>query len=329
MKIGLISDAHLFHKYAITVENYNFILQKQFKNCDIIVDCGDLTDKSSLTAPQLEKLSKVYDNIDKPVYIIAGNHDSLSSTTVASIFNMKSNIKIITEPTKINNMLFVPYTDNIKELIKTLNKLDEFCNFAFSHLNITSNVYATIPFKNIDKLFKYAKIWFNGHIHTMEEESTAFGSLYNIGSCSNLTFGDEHIPCFSVYDTDLNVLNTIEIKDSIIHKNYRLQDNTDLKSIYSDISFLASKYKLCCKFYLQNNQNSLEIRKQIKSELESNFNILSISFDYMKDKSVEKKKEIKESKLNKVPLMQQLIQHFEEDTQISLSNNIKKELMLL
>ena len=123
MKIGIISDAHMFHRWGITTEMYCDIITNKFANCDIIVDCGDITDRSNLTAPQIDALSKLYKDIDKPVYLVAGNHDSLSNTTVASVFESKKNVLVIREPAIYDTMLFVPYTDDIKTMFKQLNEI--------------------------------------------------------------------------------------------------------------------------------------------------------------------------------------------------------------
>lgn len=326
MKILIITDAHLFHKYAITTKKYHDILKNE--DYDIIVDCGDLTNNSSLTAPQLDKISHIYDNIIKPIYIVAGNHDSLSGTTIASVFSMKNNIKIITKPIILDNMLFVPYTDDIKTLYQNLDSIvKDQVNFMFSHLNLTSNFYATIPFKDAKILHKYAEIVFNGHIHTIEENKTAFGKIYNLGSCSNLTFGDNHTPCYSVYDTEQKILNRIEIKNSTIHKNYKVLDIDDVGSILKNIKDNYKDYKLRCKFYLYNTPESITIRKQINNKIKDTENIIGCVFDYIKQDKIKQIKKTENKKQDIQSLCTKLINLFEENTSIMLQDEIKKELL--
>ena len=331
MKIGIISDAHMFHRWGITTEMYHNIIVNDFAECDIIVDCGDITDRSNLTAPQIDALSKLYDNVDKPVYLVAGNHDSLSNTTVASVFESKKNILVIREPVVYDKMLFVPYTDDIKTMFKQLDKVvKEPVKYAFSHLNITSNIYTSIPFNDTKKLHKYAEIWFNGHIHNDEKNETAFGKVYNIGACSSLTFGDTHTPCYSIYDTEEDYLETKGINNCILHRSFSINSKLgDIGLCYSEIEYATRYYRMRTKFYLPNNNDSLDIRRKIKEKLEQNPNIISIVFDYIKDDTKkETKKQEKEIKITqKITLMQQLFEHFEQDTQIALSDDIKKELM--
>lgn len=325
MNILVISDAHLFHKYAIKPEEYNNILIEAGNTCDCIIDCGDLTDKSNLTAPQLDVLSKIFDGVKIPVYLVAGNHDSLSETTVASIFESNPLIKVIkNKPQIIDNMLFVPYTDNIKELTKELDNLvKEPVKYAFSHLNVTENIYATLSFRDVKKLHKYAQIWFNGHIHQDEENKTAFGTFYNVGACSNLTFGDSHIPGYCIFDTEKDFLHKLSIDNSIVHKCFKT-DN--LESVYEKIEYATRFYRMRCKFYLQNKQESVELRKQIKEKLEQNSQVIGITFDYIKAKDEIKQLKQKVELKNKVSLSEQLITLFEKDTKIKLQDEIKREL---
>lgn len=331
MKIGIISDAHLFHRWSITPESYKDIILNKFSDCDIIVDCGDITDKSNLTAPQIDILSKLYENVNKPVYLVAGNHDSLSNTTVASVFESKRNVLVIREPAIYDTMLFVPYTDDIKTMFKQLNEVvKEPVKYAFSHLNITSNIYASIPFSDTKKLHKYAEIWFNGHIHNDEKNETVFGKVYNVGSCSSLTFGDTHVPCYSIYDTEENYLETKPISNCILHRTFNFSNKSGNFDLYYDeIEYATRFYRMRCKCYLPNCDDSLNIKREIKERLEQNPNIISIVFDYIKDNN---KKEIKKQEVEakceqKIPLMQQLFEHFEKDTQITLSDSIKEGLM--
>ena len=327
MRIGIITDAHLFHRYAITPEKYKDILNNM--DVDIIVDCGDLTDKSNLNASQLDNMSKIFKDITKPMYIVAGNHDSLDSTTVASILNLNDNIHIIkNEPQIIDGMLFVPYTDDIKGLYKKLDKLvDEQVAVMFSHLNITDNIYASIPFRNLPKIQKYAERIFNGHIHDYEENFSVYGCFYNIGSSSSLTFGDEHYPCYTIYDTEDNKVTNHVIYDSIVHKTYDVSKQ-DVDVILQSIKQLTKQFKLRCRLNMPNNVDSVELRKKLKEKLELNDRVVSVTFNYIKDKEIAKKnKEKTEEKLDKTPLMEQLFNYFEKDCEIKLDEEIKKELL--
>ena len=205
MKIGILTDAHLFHKNT-NINLYRDTLIELQENTDIIVDCGDTVDKSILTADQSNQLLQIYNNIRKPLYVVRGNHDTDNNNSVLSLLELQNNITVCNDVyyEKTNNLLFVPYIDNKKELLNKLNSLSlqKSCDYAFSHLNMTKRFYSTYSFDNCDFLYLYANTWFNGHIHMPEDYNTVKGTIYNIGSFSSLTFSDSHIPCVYILDTE-------------------------------------------------------------------------------------------------------------------------------
>lgn len=323
MKIGIISDAHLFHKYAITTKQYKNILSNL--DTDIIVDCGDLTDGSILSAPQLDNLFTIFKDIDKPYYYVSGNHDSFEGTTVASILNLNKNIHIIKDVTVLDNMLFIPYTNNIKQLYSNLDKIvKEPLDVAFSHLNITNLFYADIPFNNSKNLHKYADTWFNGHIHNPEIKEDIYGTIYNVGSCSALTFGDTHIPCYTIYDTDTKNTTQYTIEGTHIFKIYNTNNVFDVKE---SIQELTKKFILHCRFNLQNTKNSLDLKRDICNNLKNIDNIF-ISFNsvsnIIKNNTINSDIRIKTE--NKESLLEQLFKYFEQDTKTIIDENMRKEV---
>lgn len=338
MKIGIITDAHLFHKYAITPESYKKILDDfcSNSNIDIIVDCGDLTDRSFLTAGQIQILYNIFRDVNKPFYYVAGNHDTIENTTVLSFLKLKDNIKIISgnKPQIVDNILFVPYTDNIIKLLEDLKTLikDDRLELAFSHLNITNNIYSSINIKQVTKVLNknFAKCWFNGHIHTPEFISDFYGDFINIGSCSSLTFGDEHLPLYLVYDTETNISIENYINNSIIHKNFKIESENDIQNILKYLH-KYNNYKNAIKIKLLNNEESIKLKKDIKEVL-TEFNnknvVINTCFDYIKDNKQDRKTRQKIN-VNKEPLMKQLIDYYEKDTETFLMEDIKKELVNL
>lgn len=328
MTICIISDAHLFHPKAITPKEYNELLVNIQSCVDIFVDCGDLTDKSNLTAAQIDELSQVYKNIIKPVYVVSGNHDTLSGTTVASLFRLQKNIKVITEPSIIDDMLFIPYTDNIKDLCyKLYHKIEKPVQFAFSHLNVTNNVYATLPIKEVNVLYKFADTYFNGHVHTPEKSESIYGNFYNVGSCSSLTYGDEHFPCYTLFTTKTKERITKIIENSLVHKTFRTDcpiiDTLELITT----SPTYAKHQFCFRFLLPNNNSSLELRREIKDYCNKDERIKEVRFDYIKNNQENQKlKEIQQKTKDNKPLIMQLFEQYENDCQ-NLSEELKKELL--
>lgn len=330
MKIGIISDAHIFNRCAISPDKYKDVIYDKFKGVDFIVDCGDLTDKSSLTAEQIDTLTNIFSNLNKKMYYVAGNHDSLGGTTVASIFDLKPNIEVIREPKVIDNMLFIPYIGNKTELFSKLDSLDltDSLPLAFSHLNLTQNFYAMLPFNDdtAKQLHKYADVIFNGHIHTPESYKTLFGDIYNIGSCSSLTYGDEHIPCYSIYDTENKNLMHYTIEDTVVHYTCIIKDGLVPSSVYPDIDSLVTNHFVCCRFRLPNDCiGGLDLKKNVKHRFENNDRV-ELYFDYIKTQNSDTIS-VSVNKINKISLAEQLIKSFEKDMGVVLSDNIKKKVL--
>lgn len=326
MKIGIVSDAHLFHKCS-QIDIFKNVISELQNKVDIIVDCGDLLDKNILNSKQAFDLFNVFKDVKIPYHIVKGNHDALEGVSLASLLPMNKNI-IVHNNIEFAfydklSLLFVPYTDNIKELFKNL----KICvlspsDYAFSHLNITNNIYASLPFSKAQKLFLYADTWINGHIHTPEKFTSIEGTIYNPGSLSSLTFGDEHIPSYNILDTDTNKLQQFEIPNSIIHK-----------TIFSDFDFESyakehKNMKIDWRVKIPNNF-FVEERQNIKEKLQNIQNTNSIQFDYLKINKTNTNRinEMDNSKnKDKKPLILQLIEQYNKDTGESLSEDIIKEL---
>lgn len=87
MKILAISDSHLASKYD-RLDILNYVYDEAIKkDVDFIVHCGDFTDGKSKRPEHVYELREIsyegqkeycidnYPKIDKPTYVIAGNHD--------------------------------------------------------------------------------------------------------------------------------------------------------------------------------------------------------------------------------------------------------------
>lgn len=328
MKIGILSDVHLYHKNS-QPQLFKKLIEDLQTQVDIIVDCGDLLDNNVINATQSYELKQIFENINIPYHIVMGNHDSLGGVSLASLLSMNSNIIVhnTVDFAYIDKeklwLLFVPYTNNIKNLIKHLNStIKEPVKYVFSHLNITNNIYADIPIKKTEKLFKYGDVWFNGHIHQQEEYHFLFGSFYNIGSVSSLTFGDSHIPRYLILDTEKqeDYLTVHEIKNSIIHITITDINNLSFLSEYEN-----SEFKINWRILLPNNFY-VEERQNIKEKLSKLDCTNNIVFSYTKinlNETKNIKKSIKSNETKK-PLIQQLIEQYTKDN--VLNEKIIKKL---
>lgn len=324
MIIGLITDAHLFHRNS-QPQLYKKTIMELQSDVDIIVDCGDLLDNYTLNAVQASELQDIFKDISIPFYIVRGNHESLGGYSLTTLLSMNPNIYVCNDIEIHQNMLFIPYMDNITELYKKLKdlKLTEPVKYAFSHLNITSNFYATIPFEKTQKLHMFAENIINGHIHNIETNNTIYGNVYNIGSFSSLTYGDEHIPCCTILDTETEYIEKYTIDSSIIHKTISIYTQNDNIN-FTEIADEYLNMKINWRIKLPNNFY-VEERKKIKEQLSQLENTNKIQFDYNSLVNSVKRK-TKESNKEKIPLIQQLFMQYEQETGITLLDEIKKEL---
>lgn len=353
MKIGLITDAHLFHKYT-QPQLYRRILQKlqSMEDIEMIVDCGDLTDNYILNSEQAKQLHDIFSSVKKPMHIVMGNHDSHGGQSLASVLELNPNIvvhntigqcirrsKVDIEDTV--NMLFVPYYNTKSELEHQLTEQNMFrrADVAFSHLMISEIPYSMLTFKDAPSfLHKYADVWLNGHIHKSSKNSTLYGDIYNLGSFSSVSFGDVDVPSYSIYNTKTKELRSYPVQDSLVHKTLVPDcDQTNdeiLKEIKKEMSvdFLYNlRLKIPADF-------DFKRRNAIKTALYEQKRVNYVQFDSISQQKKPQEQEYGEGEeqavasqkirrhLIKEPLIDKLFKSYESSTGQALKDSIKKEL---
>ena len=93
MKIGILTDAHLFHRNSQS-QLYKKVIINLHNCVDMIIDCGDLLDKSVLNAIQSSELQNIFKDISIPFYIVRGNHESLGGVSLTTLLSINSNIHV-------------------------------------------------------------------------------------------------------------------------------------------------------------------------------------------------------------------------------------------
>lgn len=329
-KIGILSDAHLFHRWSQPQLYKKTIQELQDVGVDFIVDCGDLTDSNILNSVQSEILYDVFSIVKVPMHIVMGNHDSLGGTSLASILKMNANITVHTDIEVVDDMLFIPYTNSKRELKSNLDSLDllEPVSLAFSHLMMLDNKYAMIPFNSSKFLHKYADTIFNGHIHDYSECKTIFGTIYNVGSFSNLTFGEKDTPHYHIYDTETKELKRYQVNGGIVHKTIIIENVDDINKLESQLdSEHAFKYNWRIKLPADFDFKNRSVIREILYKFSCTNNV---QFDYLTSLSQLKQKTeaniiIQKSK-NKQSLLEQLFSSYENYSNVKLDDNVKKQL---
>lgn len=332
MRIGVVSDLHLGHKNC-NLNLFKITLQQlQQKQVDFIVDCGDIIDHNYITAIEAEELRKIFSDLSVDYHIVRGNHDTLANTSVSSLLSLNKNIYVHNKTEIYNDVLFVPYVNNVTELMHNLKelKMSSAKTIAFSHLNLTSNIYAMLPFEKAQNLFLYADNWFNGHIHMPEQYNSVYGNIYNVGSVSSLTYGDEHIPCYCILEIDHSQqvkFMRYNIQGSLIHKTLDIISDTD----YNKLSLFYEnnrEYNIAWRIRIPNSFSMVD-REKIRNIIMEFYGVKEIQFSYlMQPSQVYSKIDTKQEKTKTdVSLMEQLFSNYEKDKKITLDSDLKKELL--
>ena len=225
-------------------EILDFIIKTfEEKKCDGVVFMGDQFDKKNNPASVIKEFTKFVERFgDKPIYIIAGNHE-LSPTGESALDYLKEisgkNWHIITDKMElIDNMLFCPYiykaqleasddkdaTEKLMQIFLTEagkgKTFPLFTHFSISD-TITSSGQNTNFFNEIvldnDSLHKVFNPVFSGHIHQPSERGDDFKKTIITGSIFNQEVGERGKNIF-IYDYETNKTETIKLPGRGIYK---------------------------------------------------------------------------------------------------------------
>lgn len=157
---------------------------------------------------------------DKPVTIIAGNHDYYSPDTdkycaLDNILSGISNVTIVShEIVERDKQVFIPWYDQEKYGISELSEKYK-GNIIFTHADITQSTLYTPTF--------------SGHIHYPVIESMR--NRYSLGSCFPLTFSDcDPRFAYILESEDGKVINLTPIENKIsiqFHRYYEWPNDLD------------------------------------------------------------------------------------------------------
>lgn len=212
---------------------------------DIIINLGDTFDQHTITSYDIRTASeffncfKEFENI--PHYVLVGNHEMINSNYNAiTLLNNINNIKVIDEPTTINELAFLPYCD-----FKSILTFPE-GKFLFSHNDIQGSVirgdFIMPEGISLDDLSKY-KLVFNGHIH----KSSMNGNVINVGSITTHSFSDdeEGVPQCYIFDTETLDLQTFRPTICPLFRKVNVLSVDELNNYLQNID-VAYKYIIHC-----------------------------------------------------------------------------------
>lgn len=205
----------------------NYAIENKIKN---IVLAGDINHNKSIihTIAQSILLDFVrkYSN-DLYFIIIDGNHDmsGKSKNPVSSLKSLdnEKNVKMIHEPEKIENVLFVPWNPStMNDYVKNNSSDYLISHFGLNEGQLSSGISIISDLKLSD--LKNYRTVILGHYHKPQE----IGNVWYCGSLVQLDWGEKHEDKrFLVVDTDNHDIQSIESKG--YKKYYSFQVNNENK----------------------------------------------------------------------------------------------------
>lgn len=261
MKLGIYSDVHACYtssimpnhsndsKYSVrlqmVIDTFKWMYEQfEKENVDLICNCGDLFDRHTVRAEELNAVSDAYkySKGTKEIHIV-GNHEILDTNRDFYSTALLSNFPFITicdSPMKIDDTISVlPYmrTEDITDaLLRGLSN-----KVLLSHIDIMGSHlradYIMDTGVNCELLAEYFDMTINGHLHTAEKMDTTKNQVWNIGSLTSSSFSDsnEYIPSICIYDTDTKKLKRINCPYAIL---FRRMTITSLKDLLSRLETL-------------------------------------------------------------------------------------------
>lgn len=179
MKIAITADWHLGVRSIDKLESTKRTIHNLINKCidesiDYIVVAGDIYHNKSIiyTDIQSELLDIIRSYRTIKFVIIDGNHD-LSSRGVNSQSALKSldfepNVIRISEPLKIGDFLFCPFSYNINEIIKSNSSKYLISHFGLNEATLSSGCSIKSDISLNDLLGKY-EVVICGHYHKPQE----------------------------------------------------------------------------------------------------------------------------------------------------------------
>ena len=229
-KILLWSDLHS-HNYREFSESINGTNSRLLDCCNVILELRKFVDenninqiiflgdcfhlKNNLSSEVIKLTMDALDNLvaNIQMVVLPGNHDFTlwsSKPILLELFQQyiaKGKIRVITEPTWIDNYYYEPYTRRIEELNERLKNLETKENLIFfGHQDMIGVYYGGhqvtrgLDPKILAEKFKWS---FVGHYHKPTGHHTA--NIFSIGAPLQHNFSDAFQPRgWRVYDDETN-----------------------------------------------------------------------------------------------------------------------------
>jgi len=255
-------------------------ISKNKKETDILIHLGNFFNtKNTLNTQIINEVQYIFDQLSSilPVYILVSENDSIKNININTINVLKNikNINIITKPTTINNVSFLPYLNNFSEHILDVKSDYLFCN---NQINPAISDYLKNNFKKV----------YNG----ISDEFSINNNIKYIGSPYNLKDDTEKgfVVLNNMKNLDIFKLNDIspKFKYITINKDEDMIEDNNIYTVKIDNDYYDNN-KVKVDIFLKNNniikydfiKKSEEITDEIINE---NIDIENLIIDELKTK---------------------------------------------
>ena len=253
----------------------------------MVVNLGDMFDKSSLNSMELTALKEIKWNLDIPHYILVGNHDSniasLEYSSSEILSNFSDRFYIISKPfykatMGFVNLFFLPYitednrkslSEYKKELLSNNNTYPSFSNICFSHNDIKGfqfgNFKSTEGFE-IEDIENNFDMYLNGHLHN---PGYITKKILNVGNLCGQNFNENnfktsHSAWVLEYDDVKKSIKLTPYENPYALNFYKIEINKKHPSL-SEYEFKDNAVVMikCEKTYLDKLKEELDNNKKI------------------------------------------------------------------
>jgi len=201
-----------------------------------IVVSGDLLhNKSIIHVLALDVLLNFFrDHPNTQFIVIDGNHDKADRKgTISSLKSLdyEPNITRISTPLKIGNILFVPYSSNMIEIIKNSSSEYLVSHFGLGEATLSSGISIVADIGIADLIGKYQTVLLS-HYHKPQEIIRDTIELYYAGSIIELDYGErDEEKRFLVVDTDNHTVQSIFTNGYKKHYDFELTKENRIETL--------------------------------------------------------------------------------------------------
>lgn len=178
--------------------------------------------------------------------IFSGNHDMSSrgdfQSTAIQPLDQSSNVTCYYEPTTIDNITIVPYSNKLVQHVGNAEPNDILLShFGLNEAKVSSgiSIVSDVSFKMLSKF----KLVLLGHYHKPQKLENKTTTLYYTGNPIHLNWGDKNdSKRFLMYDTDTLEVVSLKLSGFVEYREFTIDDTTpDPKAVIREAEELRQQ----------------------------------------------------------------------------------------